>query len=121
MDLEHYKKLLLAKQKDLNESISRQESDAREARVSEVGDTEDNATSDLAEATLFETGSMQSNTIALVENALQRIKDGTYGKCLECDRDIEPARLEAVPWAEYCLRDQEKHDRETNAVTKSTL
>jgi len=41
---------------------------------------------------------------------LQRIKDGTYGKCTLCGRQIEPARLEAIPWAAYCLEDQEKLD-----------
>jgi len=42
---------------------------------------------------------------------LKRIEDGSYGKCTACGRQIEAARLEAVPWAAYCLQDQEKQDR----------
>jgi DnaK suppressor protein len=42
---------------------------------------------------------------------LRRIENGTYGKCIACGRQIEAARLEAVPWAQYCLEDQEKRDK----------
>jgi DnaK suppressor protein len=40
--------------------------------------------------------------------------DGTYGKCIDCGRPIEPGRLEAVPWTPYCFDDQKKRD-EANA------
>jgi DnaK suppressor protein len=45
-----------------------------------------------------------------VQDAFHRIEDGTYGKCNACGRQIEAARLEAIPWAQYCLEDQEKQD-----------
>ena len=38
-----------------------------------------------------------------VQRALQRIEDGSYGICLACDEPISAKRLQAVPWAEYCL------------------
>lgn len=44
--------------------------------------------------------------------ALDRIEDGSYGTCLRCDQDISPKRLQAVPWAAYCIRCQEIADRE---------
>ena len=37
--------------------------------------------------------------------------DGSYGVCLHCEEDIKPKRLEAVPWAPYCIRCQEAADR----------
>ena len=37
-----------------------------------------------------------------IDEALGRIKDGTYGKCLLCGADIAEAALEAEPWAEHC-------------------
>jgi len=40
--------------------------------------------------------------LRLVEQALQRIKEGTYGVCLECGEEIEERRLEYVPFARYC-------------------
>ena len=42
--------------------------------------------------------------------ALDRIDDGSYGSCLACGAEIQPERLEAVPWASYCTRCQETLD-----------
>lgn len=39
--------------------------------------------------------------LAQVEAALARIDSGTYGRCHACGRPIDPARLEALPWAAY--------------------
>jgi DnaK suppressor protein len=41
-----------------------------------------------------------------VLEALQRIEDGTYGQCLECGTSIPEARLEAIPFAAYCVNCQ---------------
>jgi DnaK suppressor protein len=42
--------------------------------------------------------------------ALRRIQEGTFGICQECDEDIHPKRLAAVPWAMFCIRCQEAAD-----------
>jgi len=41
--------------------------------------------------------------LALVEAALQRIDDGTYGSCTSCGRPIPEERLEVLPWAATCV------------------
>ena len=43
--------------------------------------------------------------------ALARIDDGSFGVCLHCEEDINPKRLNAVPWAPYCITCQEMADR----------
>src|SRR6266566_381685 len=43
--------------------------------------------------------------------ALRRIQEGSFGTCQECDEDIHPKRLAAVPWAAYCIQCQEAVDR----------
>src|ERR1700719_4032598 len=43
--------------------------------------------------------------------ALRRIPEGNFGTCHECDEDIHPKRLAAVPWATFCVRCQEAADR----------
>ncbi len=45
-----------------------------------------------------------------VRRALSRITDGRYGICPSCGQVIKPARLAAVPWAEYCCTCQENLD-----------
>jgi DnaK suppressor protein len=42
---------------------------------------------------------------------LRRIEEGSFGMCQECDEDIHPKRLTAVPWAAFCIRCQEAVDR----------
>jgi DnaK suppressor protein len=42
--------------------------------------------------------------------ALDRIEDGSFGICQECEEDIHPKRLRAVPWAAFCIRCQEAVD-----------
>jgi DnaK suppressor protein len=43
--------------------------------------------------------------------ALHRIEEGSFGICPECDEDIHPKRLAAVPWAKFCIRCQEPANR----------
>lgn len=43
-----------------------------------------------------------------VEAALERIDDAEYGECLECEEPISGKRLDAIPWARYCISCQEE-------------
>jgi DnaK suppressor protein len=42
--------------------------------------------------------------------ALERIRAGEYGTCQRCEAEISAKRLEAIPWAAYCIRCQEIAD-----------
>ena len=46
-----------------------------------------------------------------LRSAIQRVDDGSYGVCLQCEEEIAPNRLKAIPWAEFCIRCQEQADR----------
>ena len=46
-----------------------------------------------------------------IDDALRRLDQGTYGICEECGKPIDEARLEAVPWARYCVVDQARVER----------
>ncbi|HET9283076.1 MAG TPA: TraR/DksA family transcriptional regulator [Candidatus Angelobacter sp.] len=45
--------------------------------------------------------------LALVEAALARIRDGSFGSCMNCEQEIGLNRLNAVPWSRYCITCQE--------------
>lgn len=45
-----------------------------------------------------------------LRSAIDRIEDGTYGICRECEEDISPKRLKAIPWAQLCIECQEAAD-----------
>jgi DnaK suppressor protein len=49
--------------------------------------------------------------LALVNAALGRLADGTFGACLRCGQPIAPERLEALPWAAYCISCQAEVDK----------
>jgi DnaK suppressor protein len=49
--------------------------------------------------------------LELVDAALARLDDGTFGTCLRCGKPIAPARLEALPWAAHCIDCQAEIDR----------
>jgi RNA polymerase-binding transcription factor DksA len=52
----------------------------------------------------------EEGMLELVEGALQRIEDGTYGTCEECGEPIPGERLDAIPFTPYCVRCAQKLD-----------
>ena len=49
----------------------------------------------------------ESRQLQMVDEALQRIEDDEYGLCQNCGNQIQSKRLQAIPWARYCLNCQE--------------
>ena len=115
MNTEHFKQRLLNKERELVGEMARLEQEARDSGEAEVRDSTDDATSAQGTSEALEEDVLISQTLTLVRDALKRIEAGTYGKCIVCGRQIEAARLEAVPWAAYCLEDQEKQDKRAHA------
>jgi DnaK suppressor protein len=115
MNTEHFKQRLLDKERELVEEMARLEDEARDSGEAEVRDSTDDATSSQGTSEALEEDVLLSQTLTLVRAALKRLEDGTYGRCMVCGRQIEAARLEAVPWTEYCLEDQEKQDKRAHA------
>jgi DnaK suppressor protein len=115
MNTELFKQRLLDKERELVQEMARLEDEARDSGVAEVRDSTDDATSAQGTSEALEEDALASQTLTQVRDALKRIADGTYGKCIACGRQIPAARLEAVPWAAYCLEDQEKLDKAAHA------
>ena len=53
----------------------------------------------------------RSGLLRSVREALDRVADGSYGTCADCEDEISPRRLRALPWASLCLSCQERADR----------
>jgi RNA polymerase-binding protein DksA len=64
-------------------------------------ETAADVTTDLERRIALET--QKRNSLAGIEHALQKIDAGTYGICDNCGQPIDPARLEALPHAAYCM------------------
>ena len=53
----------------------------------------------------------ESNLLRQLKAALPRIQDGKFGNCIDCELEISPKRLAAVPWASRCIQCQDAADR----------
>lgn len=107
-ELNKYKAMLEAKQAEAAASLRNREDIAIEKTPDAIDEVQLAGERELAIRNLDRDSTMLRN----VRNALARIADGSYGVCLHCDEEIKPKRLEAVPWANYCIRCQEIADRD---------
>ena len=107
--LEEIETLLLKRHKELAEDLHVH---GRAIRQQIPGDSED-ALSVKEEIELVEKeDKMEEDEIHLVEDALQRIADNTFGLCLDCGSAIPVERLRVVPYARYCVLCAEKMEKE---------
>jgi DnaK suppressor protein len=73
---------------------------------------EENAQSALADYTLSSLLESQRREIMLIDAAIRRMDEGTFGHCIDCDADIPMERLEALPFALRCEEDATRHEQE---------
>jgi DnaK suppressor protein len=108
---EVYKKRLLAKQAELLRLVSKSEQDGREADEEATQDIADKAANSYTKEFLFHQSDENRRALQLVNEALERLKNGGYGACVACQEEVQQKRLEAVPWARHCIECQDKQDQ----------
>ena len=77
-------------------------------------DTADFAEKSHEEWIFMQKNSFDTELLREVEEALHRFGEGSYGTCGDCGMPISRKRLEAVPWARYCVSCQERHQSGNN-------
>jgi DnaK suppressor protein len=73
-----------------------------------AADVVDRAVSTYTKELNFSQSENETQLLQMVDGALQRMDDGTYGQCLNCGKEIGLKRLEAVPWTHLCIDCQSK-------------
>jgi DnaK suppressor protein len=76
-----------------------------------VKDTEEQSVDDFVQEVDFALMQMKSQTLAKIDEAMERLKKGRYGLCTECGTEIAAARLKALPFAAKCRECQEAEER----------
>ncbi|GAC1666014.1 MAG: TraR/DksA C4-type zinc finger protein [Ktedonobacteraceae bacterium] len=124
IDLALMKKRLEAKQAELENQIANL-TEAHPTPVGAVEASEGNQEFEDVAVDFLEIQKEQSllvNEQALlseVEDALKRIENGSYGRCVDCGQPIPEKRLEALPWAARCVKDEARLEERNLRVTET--
>ena len=102
---EQYRQMLIDRREQVVSGLGvKFDTMAKMGRVAE----EDQAQLSHDEFVSLRLNSLDYGQLRLVEEALDRVQSGDFGVCLACERPIPPKRLQALPWARYCVACQEE-------------
>ena len=103
---------LLAQKKVIIQSLAAQSEEYKKIMEEAAPGDEVDIASDVIDGKMLETlGVQDSQRLDQINNALERIKKGTYGICLVCKREIPRERLEAIPYAFMCINCKSRDER----------
>lgn len=112
IELTKFRNKLTARQSELEGFIRNREAAAIETSADALDQIQHMVERELA----LETLGRESVFLRETRAALSRISQGLFGICLDCEEEINPKRLAAVPWAARCVACQERMDREGTMV-----
>ena len=104
LNLKEIKEKLLAERETL---INKLKSNDLSVDDSETPDPVDLAVRNYSKNVMLAVSENDSRQLQMIDEALLRIEDDEYGFCQNCEKEINPKRLAAIPWARYCLNCQE--------------
>lgn len=108
LNIDHIKENLLAERDFLFTKLNGNDLSVDDT---ETPDPVDLAVQNYSKNVLLAVSENDSRQLQMIDEALGRIEDEEYGTCQNCGNDIMPKRLQAIPWARYCLNCQELVER----------
>lgn len=109
--LQQFGERLETRQQELRRSVTQKQQSGRTIDDAVAPDVIDRAASTYTKDFLFRQSTNEKQLLQMVEEALRRVRDGSFGRCLSCGDEINSKRLEAVPWTRYCIACQERIER----------
>src|SRR5262245_46768294 len=100
---------LREKASELRRRMSAEKAAAVVSRLEDPSDSGDLSQQSHEEWLFLNRNSLERSLLREVEEALMRVHEGTYGICQECEEPISAKRLQALPWAKFCVSCQEIH------------
>jgi DnaK suppressor protein len=98
-----FKKRLLEKQRQLAEEVGKTALYGKDQEDDSIKDLGDQANTAYTREFFFELGNGDRRLLRDVVSALQKIDDGSFGSCERCGEQISDKRLDALPFARYCI------------------
>lgn len=111
--------ILIRRRDALRSALAGDLSLLRELRSESPGDVIDAAYDSTQDEISSQLAEVESRELASIENALERMKAGTYGVCEVCNGKIPMARLDALPYATMCIACQRELERSGGGVSRS--
>ena len=106
--VEKYRKKLLEKRNELVAEFKKNVNYQKESAADEgTQDLADKATMAYNKEFIFSLTDSERDLVQLIHESLSRLDEGEFGFCTACSNEIKNTRLEAIPWAKYCLNCQE--------------
>ena len=106
-----YHDKLLSRREGLVGQVQEAEAYSRERDSEATQDPADMAANAYTKELLVSMSDNDRQLLNLIDEALVRMDDSGYGKCIRCGQAVPEKRLEAVPWARHCVRCQELQER----------
>ena len=106
-----YEDALRAKQRELIDSYQRDKAAGNASPDDGIQDLADKAASAYSKELNFSLSDGERNLLMLIDEAFNRIGDGSYGTCTNCGTVIGEKRLSAVPWTPFCIDCQELQEK----------
>ncbi|RMF86040.1 MAG: TraR/DksA family transcriptional regulator [Nitrospinota bacterium] len=88
---------------------------SQDMREDDIRDSGDVASHSYSKEVTLGLGENERNKLRLIEEALRKIEEGSYGKCEECEEEIPFKRLELLPFARYCVSCQSEFEKQGSA------
>jgi len=110
-EMEKYRRLLDDKKASLSAELAKTRSAEEETTEESTQDIADKAVSSYTREFLYSLTDGERSTLLQIDDALGRIEEGVFGLCLNCSMLMTEKRLNAVPWAPYCLDCQELSEK----------
>ena len=114
-DVERLRQKLEFQRHETRQFLRRLEQEVQSLGAEATQDNADRCVLSLSKESLFERSSQRRTVLRLIEAALGRIADGSFGKCVGCGDEIQDQRLQALPWTQFCLRCQSQLEEKIGA------
>ncbi len=112
-----FKKRLLEKQRQLSEEVGKSALYGKDQEDDSIKDLGDQANTAYTREFFFELGNGNRELLRDVVAALRKIDDGSFGACERCGEPIAEKRLDALPFARYCIDCQRVVEQEERMAT----
>jgi len=106
-----YEDLLRSKQRELLDSYERDKAAGNALPDDGIQDLADKAASAYSKELNFSLSDAERNLLMAIEEAFNRMREGTYAICTNCSAVIGEKRLLAVPWTSFCIDCQELQEK----------